>query len=218
MSASVFASLAEFIGILVIINEIVAPFSGKMLEYFPVLTDNAYLPCLLKGGATLFFIAIYTHHSIRKNSIDVKYRIAEKPSDFDLEMDYIKSKYGATIYFVVEIENEKGMWLKFFNRLNFNLLVEVNHPHGIKVNMERENSDFKVIEPKKARKMEMTAPLQLDGRRKFSLYVELEDNTSFDGKGSIITKIYIIPKLYRFKNISSIELGMNKIDILPSRG
>ena len=64
----------------------------------------------------------------------------------------------------------------------------------------------------------VTAPLQLDGRRKFRLYVELEDNTSFDGKGLIITKIYITPKLNRFKNISSIELGMSNIDILPSRG
>lgn len=218
MLASVFASLAEFIGILVIINGIVAPFSDKILEYFPALTENAYLPYLLNGGATLFFLAIYTHHSIRKNSIDVKYRIVEKPSDFDLEMDHIKSKYGAAIDFAVQIENEESMWFKFFNRLNFNLLVEVNHPHGIKVNMERENSDFKVIEPKKARKMEMTAPLQLDGRRKFSLYVELEDDTSFDGKGLIITKIYITPKLNRFKNISSIELGMSNIDILPSRG
>lgn len=215
MLASVFASLAEFIGILTIINEIVSPISDKIVEHFPVLNEKAYL---FKYGATLFFLAIYTHHSIRKNSIDVKYRIAEKPSNFDLEMDYIKSKYGAVIDFVVEIENEKGVWLKFFNWLNFNLLVEVNHPHGIKVSMERDNSDFKVIEPKKARKMEITAPLQLDGRRKFSLYVELEDNTSFDGKGSIITKIYITPKLYRFKNISSIELGMSNIDILPSRG
>ena len=95
------------------------------MEYFPDLTENAYLPYLLKGGAILFFVAIYTHHSIRQNSIDIKYRIAEKPSDFDLEMDYIKSKYGLAIDFVVKIENEDGIWLKFLNMLNFNLLVVI---------------------------------------------------------------------------------------------
>lgn len=215
MKASVLTSLAEFIGIFYIINEIVAPLSDKILEYFPILTEYVYL---IKYGAALFFLAIYINHSIRKNSIDVKYRIAEKPSNFDLEMDYIKFKSGAAIDFAVEIENVEGIWLKFFNRLNFNLLVQINHPHGIKINMERENSDFKVIEPKKTRKMEMTAPLQLDGRRKFRLYVEIEDNTSFDGKGLIITKIYITPKLNIFKNISSIELGMSNIEILPLRG
>ena len=218
MLKSVLESLAELIGIVVIINEIVAPFSGKILEYFPGLAENAYLPYLIKGGPFIFLLAIYTQNSIRKNSIDVKYRIVEKPSDFDLEMDYFKSKSGAAIHFVVEIENVEGMWLKFFNMLNFYLLVEIKHPHGIKVNMERQNSDFKVIDPKKTRKMEMTAPLQLDGRRKFRLYVELEDNTSFEGKGLIITKIYITHKLNIFKTISPIELGMSNIELLPLRG
>lgn len=215
MLATVLESLTKFIGIIAIINEFVSLFSDKIVEYFPVLNEKAYL---LKYGATIFFFIIFIHYTIKENSIDIKYRIVEKPCDFDLEMDYIKSKYGAKIDFAVEIENEEGMWLKFFSLLNFNFLVEVNHPHGIKVNMERENSDFKIIEQKKARKMEINAPLQLNGRRKFSLYLELEDNTSFSGKGLIFTKIYITPKLNIFRKIFPIELGMSNIDILPSRG
>lgn len=216
MLSTFFNALTKFIGILAIINEIVDPLSDKIVENFPFITEIAYLRPLLLYGATIFLLAIYTHYTIKEKSIDIKYRIVKNPSDFDLKIGDIESDYGAKIDFAVEMENVEGRWIKLFSWLNFNILVQVNHPYGIKINMERIKSDFKVIEPKETQKMEMCAPLLLDGRRKFSIYLELDDNTSYGGKGFIDTKIYITPKRTIFGKIFSIELGMSKIYILPS--
>lgn len=213
MLAIVLKSLTELIGILVIISQFVSLFSNKIVEYFPFVSKYAYL---LQGGAILLLLAIYIHYNIKDNSIDIQYRIAQKPINFDLNMVDIKSNSGAQINFAIELENVEGGWVKFLSRLNFNLLVEINHPLGITIIMERANSDFKAIEPKKARKLEVGAPLQLDGRRKFTLYAELDENTSFDGNGLISAKIYIVPRLSVLRTIFPIELGMSKIYIPPS--
>ena len=213
MLAIVLRSLTELIGMLTIIDQLISPFSDKIVAHFPILTEGAFL---LQYAAILFLLAIYIHYRIKDNSIDIQYRIAQKPINFDLKMDEIESEADTQIDFAVEMENVEDWWVKILSKLNFNLLVEINHPRGILINMERMNSDFKEIEPKQVRKIEIEAPLQLDGRRKIILYVKLDGDTSFNGKGFISTKIYIVPMHSMLRKIFPIELGMSKIDILPS--
>lgn len=203
-------SIGEFIAIIAIIYGITSSIQEKIVEYFPFLEEYKYIVSFLTA---ILFLIIYFRYSIKKNSINVKYRLMNKPEALDLKMDELDD----TINVIFKKENEESLWLKFLSYLTFDIFIKVDFPVGIRLEMERNFSEFKILEDNPQNLLIITL-LSTSGRRRMPLYVQSMEYTNFDGGSPIYINVYIAPKRNLLHKLLQIGLGSEKIDILPSRG
>ena len=203
-------SIGEFIAIIAIIYGITSSIQEKIVEYFPFLEEYKYIVSFLTA---ILFLIIYFRYSIKKNSINVKYRLMNKPEALDLKMDELDD----TINVIFKKENEESLWLKFLSYLTFDIFIKVDFPVGIRLEMERNFTEFKILEDNPQNLLIITL-LSTSGRRRMPLYVQSMEYTNFDGGSPIYINVYIAPKRNLLHKLLQIGLGSEKIDILPSRG
>jgi len=203
-------SIGEFIAIIAIIYGITSSIQEKIVEYFPFLEEYKYIVSFLTA---ILFLIIYFRYSIKKNSINVKYRLMNKPEALDLKMDELDD----TINVIFKKENEESLWLKFLSYLTFDIFIKVDFPVGIRLEMERNFSEFKILGDNPQNLLIITL-LSTSGRRRMPLYVQSMEYTNFDGGSPIYINVYIAPKRNLLHKLLQIGLGSEKIDILPSRG
>lgn len=207
---AILESIGEFIAIMAIIYEIMSSIQEIIVEYFPFLEEYKHIVSVFTA---IFFLSVYFQYSIKKNSINVKYRLMNKPEALDMEMDELEG----TINVIFKKENEESLWLKFLFYLTFDIFIKIDFPVGIRLEMERNFSEFEILKDN-PQNLLITTSLSTSGRRKMLLYVKSMESTNFDGGSPIIINVYIAPKIYLFNKLLKIGLGSEKIDILPSRG
>lgn len=206
-----FATLIEVVSITYVI---ISAFSAKIVARYPEyksFVDND----LVLVTTTILLILILIHHSIKENSISLNYRLTRNPSSLDLSMDDLKSSRGDTVDLYLENERNNA-WLSLFSLIGLNLLLIIEYPQGIIVGINRETSEFKkTVNGDKRVNIYLSMPL--DGLRRVSFDVGSSRDTTFYGKKSISTKIYISSFCKIFPHFLDIELGYCSINIQPAR-
>jgi hypothetical protein len=203
------------ISIISVYAEIIDNLSSFFLKYIVIIFPSFSI-LHIKVIAGICFLLILIHSNMKQNIIvNLNYRIEDFAKDLDLQYKQIKDKKGLTVCFYMKKVSEAPIWIDLFDKLNLKLLVKIDCPKGLKLDIERINSDFKEIHPKKPNSLWLSSPLDLDGRRNFKLYIESEKDTSFEGHSELSANIYISSTNNTIRNLFTFSLSKIKIGIIP---
>lgn len=115
------------------------------------------------------------------------YRFKKYPSDIQLKINRIIKK---EVQIDLTISQGLPFLFRFLSKLNFVAYLEIKRPHGLILNNERTGTDFNKINENAARLL-LDMDLNLDGRRKLTIYVQKDSNSSFQGGSAIVFSYYV---------------------------
>lgn len=170
--------------------------------------------------AVIFLIILFiiARNSIKRNSVNITYRIKTFPFELDLFTGNLENQ-PERILLKFKKSNDKSFWISFLSKLGFTLLVTIEYPLGIEIGTDREHmsTDFKIIREKTQCTYYTLFPYA-NGVRQIYIDVSLRNDTSFGGDDPINIKTYITFKADPIIYFIKLELGNVLIDIKSSGG
>lgn len=172
----------------------------------------------IKAITFLIIVFVIGCNSIKRNSVNITYRIKTFPFELDLFTGNLENQ-TERIFLKFKKSNDKSLWISFLSKLGFTLLVTIEYPLGVEIGTDREHmsDDFKIIREKSQCTYYTLLPYA-NGVRQIYIDVSLRNDTSFGGDEPINIKTYITFKADPLIYFVKLELGNVLINIKSSGG